>query len=503
MACTEKRKVFGEAFLRQHVRDILGFYDAVAVDSDAGGFHNQLLDDGSNYDAATKHVVGTCRFVVNYALAAELCDGEEAALHLSRCAHGLRFLFSRQRDADYGGFYWVVKAVPRLPDATPSAEMTAVAEGGTFTFEASDDSKCCYAAAFSLLALASARRAGLDTIELFAGTTAAAGGGGGADTVSVALDELIERVLAETDLHFFEAGTGLCADRFARNWSGADDGGLSATYRGQNPNMHMCEALLALSGLGGDGAPALLTRAATICRRLCHELQPGGGDDDVSRGGVVNGVWEHFSADWTIDWNFNKDADPASEEYIFRPYGLQPGHLFEWCKLILQLERALCLSPVAEAEPWMLPRARELFDLGVRYGWDEARGGACYTFDVRGEKLDQNKYYWVQAEMIAAAGLLAARTGELKYEDWYERAWRYCVGHFVDSERGGWFPMLSAANERLDPHLPMERRGQGGPAVKSYPSKTDYHPLAACYEVLMAQRARTTQTLVDTPPRKD
>ena len=85
MACTEKRKVFGEAFLRQHVRDILGFYDAVAVDSDAGGFHNQLLDDGSNYDAATKHVVGTCRFVVNYALAAELCDGEEAALHLSRC----------------------------------------------------------------------------------------------------------------------------------------------------------------------------------------------------------------------------------------------------------------------------------------------------------------------------------------------------------------------------------------------------------------------------------
>ena len=34
-----------------------------------GGFHNQLRDDGTVYDASTKHVVGTCRFSVNFALA--------------------------------------------------------------------------------------------------------------------------------------------------------------------------------------------------------------------------------------------------------------------------------------------------------------------------------------------------------------------------------------------------------------------------------------------------
>ena len=39
------------------------------VDDVHGGFNNQLLDDGSVYDADTKHVVGTCRFTVNYALA--------------------------------------------------------------------------------------------------------------------------------------------------------------------------------------------------------------------------------------------------------------------------------------------------------------------------------------------------------------------------------------------------------------------------------------------------
>jgi mannose/cellobiose epimerase-like protein (N-acyl-D-glucosamine 2-epimerase family) len=87
--------------------------------------------------------------------------------------------------------------------------------------------------------------------------------------------------------------------------------------------------------------------------------------------------------------------------------------------------------------------------------------------------------------MIAAAGLLAARCpGEAVYREWYGRAWAYCEEHFVDCERGGWYPMLSADNARVDPHMPACMRGKGGPAVKSYPSKTDYHPLAACYEVL-------------------
>ena len=41
--------------------------------------------------------------------------------------------------------------------------------------------------------------------------------------------------------------------------------------------------------------------------------------------------------------------------------------------------------------------------------------------------------------------------------------------------------MLDAANRRTDLHA---KPGHTGPPVKCYPSKTDYHPLAACYEVL-------------------
>ena len=91
--------------------------------------------------------------------------------------------------------------------------------------------------------------------------------------------------------------------------------------------------------------------------------------------------------------------------------------------------------------------------------------------------------------MIAAAGLLAARTGEIEYSKWYNSAWEYCTAHFVDGDRGGWYPVLSPENQRVDPHMPTALKGKDGVLpVKSYPSKTDYHPITACYAVLQAFR---------------
>ncbi|MDB3892231.1 AGE family epimerase/isomerase, partial [Alphaproteobacteria bacterium] len=54
------------AFLRQHVADILAFYEPVAFDP-AGGFFHHFRDDGSLYDFDTRHLVSSTRFVFNYA----------------------------------------------------------------------------------------------------------------------------------------------------------------------------------------------------------------------------------------------------------------------------------------------------------------------------------------------------------------------------------------------------------------------------------------------------
>ena len=76
---------------------------------------------------------------------------------------------------------------------------------------------------------------------------------------------------------------------------------------------------------------------------------------------------------------------------------------------------------------------------------------------------------------FVAAAALALRTGDATYWDWYDRAWKFSDRYFVDHQYGAWYRILNAANQKYDD-------------LKSPPSKTDYHPLAACYETLEVLR---------------
>ena len=67
--------------------------------------------------------------------------------------------------------------------------------------------------------------------------------------------------------------------------------------------------------------------------------------------------------------------------------------------------------------------------------------------------------------------MLAERTGNPLYWDWYDRIWAYSWEHFIDHEHGAWYRVLSPANAKLGDQ-------------KSPAGKTDYHTMGACYEVL-------------------
>jgi mannose/cellobiose epimerase-like protein (N-acyl-D-glucosamine 2-epimerase family) len=177
----------GKDFLHAQIKALLGFYDPIVRDDDLGGFNNQLRDDGTVYDKNTKHAVGTARYTVNYALASMLYS--EPA-HKDLCAHGVKFLMEKQLDHEHGGFAWVLN-------------------GHTVQ----DGDKWCYSVAFSLLALANAHRAGVE--------------GAAAHIATV-------HALAEEK--YYESAHGLYVDSYPRDFS------FPATYRGQNANMHMCEA---------------------------------------------------------------------------------------------------------------------------------------------------------------------------------------------------------------------------------------------------------------------
>ena len=171
-------------------------------------------------------------------------------------------------------------------------------------------------------------------------------------------------------------------------------------------------------------------------------------------------MWEHFHADWSVDWDYNRH----DRSNIFRPWGYQIGHQTEWAKLLLQLD---ALQPA----DWHLPCAQRLFDTALEHGWDAEHGGLYYGMAPDGSICDDGKYHWVQAESMAAAAVLAVRTGDERYWQWYDRIWAYCWGHFVDHQHGAWFRILYRDNRNTT-------------REKSNAGKVDYHNMGACYDVL-------------------
>jgi mannose/cellobiose epimerase-like protein (N-acyl-D-glucosamine 2-epimerase family) len=221
--------------------------------------------------------------------------------------------------------------------------------------------------------------------------------------------------------------------------------------------MHLCEALLA--AYEATAAPGYLERAHTLAEHMT-----------VRQAGKAGGlVWEHYDRDWNIDWDYHKD-DP---KHLFRPWGFQPGHQTEWAKLLLILDGHLRAHDAAA--DWLLPKAQHLFDTAVARAWDDDHGGLCYGFAPDGTVCDDDKYFWVQAESLAAAARLAVASGATRYWDWYDRLWRYAWKHFVDHEHGAWYRILDRRNRKYSDE-------------KSPAGKTDYHTMGACYDVLTLLR---------------
>jgi mannose/cellobiose epimerase-like protein (N-acyl-D-glucosamine 2-epimerase family) len=384
-------------FLLSHVRDTLDFY-APTVHDPSGGFFHYFKDDGRVYESTNRHLVSSCRFVFNYAMAYRHF-GERAYLDLAR--HGVRFLRNAHWDAQRRGYDWEI----------------AWRDGAKHTLDAT---RHCYGHAFVLLAYAHAVMAGIDEAR-----------------------EWLAEVFQLMDERFWDARAGLYADEATPDWQ-------RLPYRGQNANMHATEALLA--AFEATGHVAYLDRASCIATNIT-----------VRQASLTGGlVWEHFNEDWSVDWHYNEE----DSSNIFRPWGFQPGHQTEWAKLLLILERHRPL-------PWLASRAIELFDAAVERAWDPEHGGFYYGFGPDGTICDHDKYFWVQAETLAAAALLGQRTAAQRFWDWYDEIWRYSWTHFVDHRYGAWYRILTCDNRKYGDE-------------KSPAGKTDYHTMGACYEALNA-----------------
>jgi mannose/cellobiose epimerase-like protein (N-acyl-D-glucosamine 2-epimerase family) len=380
-------------FLIGHIKSIMGFYHPHCIDNETGGFFQHFKDDGSIYDFDTRHLVSSTRFIFNYSMAAMQFNNVE---YIDTAKHGIDYLRKHHLNKDTGGYAWTMNGKEVL-----------------------DSTNYCYGLAFVLLAYSTAYKAGIKEAKNY-----------------------IEETFDLMENHFWSKDHELYSDEISSDWS------IVTNYRGQNANMHTCEALI--QAFESTNEQKYLDRALLIAKNIC-----------IRQAGLADGlIWEHYDTNWQINWSYNKDTP----DDLFRPWGFQVGHLTEWAKLLIILERHA-------DEDWLVSRAQELFDDAIEMGWDEKSEGLVYGFAPNGDVCDNDKYFWVQAESLAAAAVLANRTGDDYYWEWYERIWEFSWKHMVDHEYGAWFRVLDSKNKKYD-------------NLKSPAGKVDYHTMGACYEVL-------------------
>jgi mannose/cellobiose epimerase-like protein (N-acyl-D-glucosamine 2-epimerase family) len=327
--------------------------------------------------------------------------------------HGMKFLWTRHRDPANGGYFWGVD------DET-----------------ATNPTKQAYGHAFVLLAASSAKVVGHPDA-----------------------DRLLADVSEVLRTRFWEADAGASSEEYAADWSPL------GTYRGQNSNMHLTEALMAAFEATGDRAYLAMGEsiASMIIGRHAREQDWR--------------VAEHFTSDWEIDRDY--EGDPT-----FRPAGTTPGHALEWSRLLVQL-----WNLGDRAHEWLIDAARQLFFKTVAIGWDQGTGGFYYTLDWQNRPARSDRFWWPCAEGIGAAAVLGAVDPNPRFEEWYRRIWDFSVNHLIDHDNGGWFP-------ELGPDLkPVSRVFRGKPDL--------YHALQACLIPLLPPDGSITRGLLKGLPIAD
>eukprot|EP00971_Amphidinium_carterae_P137554 2726022-Amphidinium_carterae.1 len=156
--------------------------------------------------------------------------------------------------------------------------------------------------------------------------------------------------------------------------------------------MHMCEAMIAAYEATKD--ERYLDRAEVLVTTFTVDL--------ASKADGF--VYEHYTVDFEVDYEYNKN-DPTN---IYRAWGFQPGHQFEWAKNLLNIYRH-------RPKEWMLTRSQELFNGAWKLSWDSMHGGLVYGFGPDKTWCDDDKYFWVQSECMATLALLYEATKEPSY----------------------------------------------------------------------------------------
>lgn len=350
-----------------------------AVDRAVGGFHQEIARDWTLKPDLSKFLVYQARMTWTAAAFAEF-EPSKREDYLGYARHGLKFIDEVMRDAEQGGFHWILDANGKLDPKL-------------------GDEKHVYGTAFVVYAAAKLHSVGGDDRAL--------------KVARDAFDWLEAHAHDREHGGWFEAvrrdGTAITAyDPTAPVAARKDRLGVYYGYKSMNSHIHLLEALAELARV--DDRPIVRERL----EEAFHLVR----DRIAVEPGALN---LYLTRDWR--------AIPAHDSF---------GHDVETAYLLVEAAEVLRI-PDDEAT-WKV--ARRLVDHALDWGWDDRHGGFNDKGDsFAAGSYDMTKVWWTQAEGLNSLALLDHKYG--RETDRYARAlskqWEFIERHMLDPEFGGWY----------------------------------------------------------------
>ena len=122
-----------------------------------------------------------------------------------------------------------------------------------------------------------------------------------------------------------------------------------------------------------------------------------------------------------------------------------------------------------------------LVERALTDAWDVENGGLFYTLEFGGSPAIRDRYWWPVTEAIGVLASFLKLGGSDVQINWYARLWQFADAHFMDHDRGGWYPEIDV---------------EGRPTVTQFNGKPDiYHSLQASLFPLTPKLSRMAESL--------
>ena len=269
--------------------------------------------------------------------------------------------------------------------------------------------------------------------------------------------EIAQRLFNLIETHAHDATHDGYFEARARDWTALSDVRLSDrdlnSPKSMNTHLHVLEAYATLVRVWRD--PQLVVRLRELVQLMMDRL-------------IENGRFTLF---------FDADWKPLSDHVSY-------GHDIEGSWLLVEAAQALGDAALASrARHVALTMAGTVLNRGV-----DKDGSLFFEADAKGDLVDADKHWWVQAEAVIGFYNAYQISGDARFLTAARKAWGYIDTRLIDRVHGEWHAKLTRTGEPL-------ATAQDPDAVLVGPWKCPYHNARLCLEMIgrLGQQGLTEQ----------